>query len=482
MSPQPKSNKAASGIGRGAKAALAVTLLAAGAWAFGPAAVRTGRWAVSKIVAPAEESPTSDTSDSAKGDAVEVAPAATWSLLDPPSYSADDWPGWRGTDADNCSPDSDCPTVWSEGENVKWRAEVPGRGYSSPVVVGNRIFVTTAVESSHRVLALAIDKNTGQEIWRRIIAEGNFRSIHEFNSHASSTPICDGRKLFVAVLIENSVHLTALSVRDGEVLWTTNCGPCTAKWGFSGSLAYWRGLVYLTVDNPEGGWIAAFTAQRGEVAWRQKRSPAQEGSYSSPIVAQIHGVPQVVVAGAGTITAYQPESGAVAWAYQGVPSCCVCTIVVADDLCVAAGGWPDRKLICIRVNQSADSEKMTPELLWESGKAGETPYVPTPLYHAGKLYVVHDQGIVMCRDAISGKIDWKRRLEGNFHASPVLIGGKLLVCNAEGVSSVLDPDSGEIVAQNLLKSGLRASPTPSDSCLFLKGDGELYCIGSARTN
>ena len=89
---------------------------------------------------------------------------------------------------------------------------MPGKGHSSPVVVGNRVFVTTAEESSHRVLALALDKDTGQEIWRRIVAEGNFRSIHEFNSHASSTPICDGQNLYVAVLIENSVHLSALSV------------------------------------------------------------------------------------------------------------------------------------------------------------------------------------------------------------------------------------------------------------------------------
>jgi outer membrane protein assembly factor BamB len=436
-----------------------------------------GRWTVSKIVTGMEESPTPGPMDDPKRDGVAVEPAATWSLVDPPSYSGNDWPGWRGTDGDNCSPDAHCPTVWSESQNIKWRTEVPGRGYSSPIVVGNRVFVTTAVEGSHRVLALAFDKETGQEIWRRIVGEGYFRSIHEFNSHASSTPICDGRKLYVAVLIDNSVYLSALLVSNGEILWTTNCGPCTAKWGFSGSLAFWRGLIYVMVDNPEGGWIAAFSGQRGEVAWRQKRSPAPEGSYSSPIVAQVHGTPQVVVAGAETITAYQPESGAIAWTYQGIPSCCVCTIVVADDLCVAAGGWPDRKLTCIRVNKSPDSNEMVPEMLWESGNSSEVPYVPTPLYHAGKLYVVNDRGIVTCRDAISGTIGWKLRLPGNFHASPALIGDHLLVCNVEGVSSELDPDSGEIVAQNSLKTGLRASPTPSDSCLFLKADGELYCIG-----
>ena len=120
---------------------------------------------------------------------------------------------------------------------------------------------------------------------------------------------------------------------------------------------------------------------------------------------RVHGTPQVVVAGAETITAYQPESGAIAWTYQGIPSCCVSTVVVADDLCVAAGGWPDRKLICIRVSKSPDSDKWVPEMLWESDKSSEAPYIPTPLYHAGKLYVVHDQGVVMCRDATSGKID-----------------------------------------------------------------------------
>ena len=184
-------------------------------------------------------------------------------------------------------PEADCPTVWSEGENVKWRAEVPGRGYSSPVVVGNRIFVTTAVESSHRVLALtAIDRilkrNCRHRDYRRrklpIDPPIQFACLVDADLRRSKTVRRGADR--------KTVHLTALAVRDGEVLWTTNCGTCTAKWGFSGSLAYWRRLVYLTVDNPEGGWIAAFTAQPGEVAWRQKRSPAQEGSYSWPIIAQ----------------------------------------------------------------------------------------------------------------------------------------------------------------------------------------------------
>ena len=287
--------------------------------------------------------------------------------------------------------------------------------------------------------------------------------------------------MYVAVLIDNAVCLSALSVSDGEILWTSKCGPCTAKWGFSGSLAYWRGLIYLMVDNPEGGWIAAFSAEHGEPVWRRKRSPAQEGSYSSPIVAEVHGTPQVIAAGAETITAYRPESGATAWTYRGIPSCCVSTVVVADDLCVAAGGWPDRKLTCIRVNKSPQSDEMVPEMLWESGNSSEVPYVPTPLYHAGKVYVVNDQGVITCRNAISGKIDWKRRLEGNFNASPVLVGDHLLVCNDEGRSSMLDPDSGKIVVQNSLKSGLHTNPAPSDSCLFLKADSKLYCIGGLRS-
>jgi hypothetical protein len=477
MSTQPRSSKSGLGIGRAAKIVAAILLLAVGAWALGPAAVRTARSTMARIAAPAEENAAPGPIDSPRPTPAEVEPARTWSLLDPPSYRSGDWPGWRGVDGDNCAPAADCPTVWSEEKNIRWRAEVPGRGYSSPVVVGNRLFVTTAVEGSRRVLAMALDKETGKEIWRRIVGEGNFRSIHEFNSHASSTPICDGRKLYVAALIDGSVHLCALSVSNGEIMWATKCGPCTAKWGFSGSLAYWRGLIYVMVDNPEGGWIAAFTAQRGEVAWRQKRAPAQEGSYSSPIVAQMHGVPQVIAAGAETITAYQPESGAIVWSYQGIPSCCVCTVVVADDLCMAAGGWPDRKLICIRVNQSPGSDEMVPEKLWQSASASEVPYVPTPLYHAGKLYVVHDQGVVTCRDAISGKIGWKRRLEGNFNASPVMLGDHLLLCNKEGLASVLNPSTGNVIAENSLNSGLRASPIPVESSLFLKTDGELYCVG-----
>lgn len=182
---------------------------------------------------------------------------------------------------------------------------------------------------------------------------------------------------------------------------------------------------------------------------------------------------------AESITAYQPESGAIAWTYQGIPNCCVSTVVLAENLCVATGGWPDRKLTCIRVNKSPTSDEMTPEMLWETDKASDAPYIPTPLHYAGKLYLVHDQGIVTCRDLVSGKIGWKRRLQGNFNASPVLLGGNLLLSNVEGVSSLLDPSSGKILAQNSLSSGLHASPIPSRSGLFLRADDHLYCIGGA---
>jgi len=129
MSTQPRSTKTVQGIGRVAKVAVAVALLAVGAWALGPAAVRMGRWTVSKVFTPTEQSQTPAPMDDPTPDEIEVEPAATWRPLDPPAYSGGDWPGWRGTDGDNCSLDARCPTVWSESQNVKWRAEVPGKGY-----------------------------------------------------------------------------------------------------------------------------------------------------------------------------------------------------------------------------------------------------------------------------------------------------------------------------------------------------------------
>ena len=164
MNTRPQSNKYTPGVGLVAKVAVAVTLLAVGAWALRPAAVRTGRSAVAKIVAWTNKSETPGAGDTSEGQGVE--PAVTRSLLDPPTYSGDDWPGWRGTGGNNCSPDARCPTVWSETKNIKWRTEIPGKGHSSPVVVGDRLFVTTAVEGSRQVLALAFDKETGEEIWR----------------------------------------------------------------------------------------------------------------------------------------------------------------------------------------------------------------------------------------------------------------------------------------------------------------------------
>jgi hypothetical protein len=411
-------------------------------------------------------------------------PADNWDEIKPNNvvltqridYSATDWPEWRGADGSNAASAADCPTTWGPTENVKWIARIPGRGHSTPVIVDERLFLISATDSPIQMLALAFDRNSGQELWRQQLHEGGVRSIHENNSHASSTPVADKQNVYVAFLFDNFIHVSALDQRAGHRAWTARCGPCTADWGFAASLALWRGLIFVQADNAESGWLAAVEASDGKIAWRRQRPAADRGSYSSPLVANLNGQEQVVTQGGGEVAAYEPSSGATLWSYQGIPSSCAASPTVGDDLCFASGGWPGRKLVCLRIGKPDAQGKIVPEVVWTLDKAGEVPYVPSPLYHAGKLYLVHDQGVTTCRDATSGKVSWKRRLAGNFWASPTLVGDHVVVVNDAGTAYLLDPANGKIVVENTLPEGAHASPVPVGADLYLRVTGALYSI------
>ena len=176
------------------------------------------------------------------------------------------------------------------------------------MVVDDRLFLTNATDSPVRMVALALDKNSGQELWQRQLHEGGVRTIHENNSHATSTPVADKQNVYVAFLFDNFIHVSALDQKTGQRVWTTSCGPCTADWGFAGSLALWRGLIFVLADNHESGWLTAVDASDGMIAWRRQRTPSDRGSYSSPIVANLHGQAQIVTEGGGEVVAYDPAS------------------------------------------------------------------------------------------------------------------------------------------------------------------------------
>jgi outer membrane protein assembly factor BamB len=384
-----------------------------------------------------------------------------------------DWPGWRGPALDGKSRDRSAPTKWSRTENVAWKVPVPGRGHSSPALWGDRLFLTTADESAQTQRVLAFDRKTGKALWDTTAHTGGFERKHEKNSHASATPACDGRHVYSAFVHARAVHVTATDL-DGKIVWQREAGPYESQHGYGSSPVLHRETVIVVADSMKGSFLAALDKATGKIVWRIDRPvTGRNGSYQSPVVATLAGKPQLVIQGTRLTTGYDPDSGKVLWTCTGPSEVTGCTPAFDDKHVFATGGFPEKEILAVRADGSGDVTKT--HVAWRS-KKGVT-YVPSPVHHAGRLYVVNDTGTATCFDAATGREVWSERLNGAFTSSPVLVGDRLYVTNETGRTYVLKTgDKFEQVAANDLGEGVLATPAVAGGRLYLRAAGHLYCI------
>ena len=385
----------------------------------------------------------------------------------PLSRSTEDWPCWRGPNSDNTSTGQQVPTVWSETENILWKVNVPGHGHGSPSVIGNQIFLATADEETEVQSLISYERTSGRKLWEKEIHRGHFEQRHKKNSHASSTPACDGEKVFVPFLNNDGIWVTAVNFQ-GDIVWQQNAGTFDSRQGYGGSPVLYESLVIVNGDNPGGGYITALDRQTGDIVWTTRR-PASP-SYGTPILAHVAGRPQLLQSGCETTSSYDPATGELLWSLDGPSQITANTMTFGDNVVYASGGYPEKELLCIRADGSGD-------IVWQTGR--DVTYVPSPLFHQGRLYVVNDRGIATLFDAHNGDVIWRERLGGAFSASPTLVGDLLYVPNEEGTTFVLKAsDHFEIVARNDLGDGGFASPVICGGCLYLRTIHHLYAIGN----
>ncbi|MFG0333511.1 MAG: PQQ-binding-like beta-propeller repeat protein, partial [Maioricimonas sp. JB049] len=276
----------------------------------------------------------------------------------------------------------------------------------------------------------------------------------------------------VAFLNHAKVHATALSL-DGDVLWQTTLGPFASQFGYAPSPAIWGPLVLFAADHREGGFLAGVHRLNGEIIWRKKR-PAV-ATYSSPVVAELDGRPQLVISGGEQIASYAPATGESLWTVAGATEATCGTPVFDGDLVFASGGYPGSETICVRADGSG--------VVW---KNRQKCYEQSMLAHDGFLYAVNDNGIAYCWDAATGKEQWKSRLSGPFSASPVLAGGNIYVSNERGTTYVFraDPAAFDLVAENQLGDTTFSTLSVCGGQIFHRvgaDDSEtLYCIGDTE--
>ena len=412
----------------------------------------------------------------------EVVPSEGAATLRDVGYvaGAEDVPGWRvrtGKPAATATGETAPVVPWRGSDKPVWRQTLGGQGHSSPIVVGERIFLTIA-DGGPTLWLACFNFENGFGVWRQPVSREPFPPRHEKASDAAATPCSDGTHVFVAHAAADTVHLTAFGL-DGQSLWTTKLGPFNARWGFTCSPAWARGLVVVGADNPEEGFLAAVDGETGRGVWRRRRPRSGDESYSSPVVVAAGegdaAEPQVVIAGLERIEAHALASGRTLWGTGGLASTSGATPAIAGNICVATSGFPARAMVAVRMGPGGAA----PAVLWKEDRDSEVPYVPSPLAHDGRLYVVHDDGVANCRDLATGKVAWKRRVGGTFSASPVIVNGELLCVDESGRCTLLSLDDGTARHEFALTGGCFATPVVVRGRLVIRTTGELVAFDMA---
>ena len=388
------------------------------------------------------------------------------------------WPWWRGPNFNNIAVDGqEVPVEWTETRNVAWNAQVPGRGHSSPIVIGQRVILTTADEQRQTQSVLCFDRSTGKQLWETIVNQGGFApQIHAKNTHATPTPASDGQFVYAVFNNHNGAQLTALTL-DGKQMWQVMASPYRPqkyKFGYAPSPLLYKQTIIVASEAEQDGSIAAFAKQNGRQVWRLQRP--KMNSFSSPIVASVGGHDQLLISGCDLVSSIDPNSGRALWSSKGTTAATCGTMVWDGDLVFASGGYPNKETVAMKADRSG-------QVVWRNR---EKCYEQSMLTYDGHVYAVNDNGIAFCWDAKTGTEKWKTRLSGPVSSSPILASGNIYVSNERGRTYVFRATSNEYqeVAQNQLGNEAFATPAICGNQIFVrvadKSNGRrqetLYCI------
>jgi len=393
---------------------------------------------------------------------------------DPPADS--DWPCWRGPHGDGSAGDGQQPPLtWSAEDNVVWKAPVPGRGHGSPSVCGDHVYLAACVEATGAQSLLCFDRATGKQLWQTTLHASGAMRKNAKATGASSSPACDGERVFITFANQGAVTASALSL-EGKILWQTKISDYVVHQGYGSSPALYQGLVLVSADNKGGGAVAALDRKTGTVVWRQERPKFP--NYASPVVVRADGRDQLILIGCDLVSSYDPLTGKVLWQSPGATTECVTSTVTDGTRIFTSGGYPRNHLAAVRADGSGKVD-------WD---IKDRVYVPSLLLKQGHLYGVLDAGMAACWAADTGKELWKARLGGTFSASPVLAGDRIYATNEAGETFVFEASPEKFTKLAAGKLGDEAFGTPAvcGGRLYTrvahKIDGRrqemLYCLGT----
>lgn len=392
---------------------------------------------------------------------------------------AEDWPSWRGPRSDGTVKDTGYVTTWSATENVKWKTLIPGIGHSSPVVSKGKVFVTACREKEKERVLYCVDRATGKILWEKVVLVSDLERKHGENSWASSTPACDGERVYVSFLDMPQMRIFAYDY-SGNKVWEKNPGEFHSVHGFGVAPMLYKDMLILNGDQdaPKGrqAYIVALDRKTGEEKWRIDR-PTKLRSYCPPVVIEAAGRKQMVLTGSKCVASYDPDTGEQLWIIDGPTEQFVSSMVLHDGVLLMTAGFPVHWVMAI--DPSGKGNVTNTHVKWSHKNEGG--YVPSPVAAAGKLFVVDDkQGFASCWDVKTGKEYWKEKLGGatGYHASAVAAEGRVYFTNDAGVTFVVKADGElDVLAKNALGEKVYASPAFSDGDIFHRSEKHLWCIG-----
>lgn len=396
----------------------------------------------------------------------------------------ENWPDFRGSRGDGHVVGKGLPVAWSESKNIVWKTAIHDRGWSSPVIFGERIWLTTATVEGHKLYAVCLDKRTGRVLHDKLLFTVDAPvEAKKTNSYASPSPVIDEKYVFVHYGMYGTACLDA---KSGRVIWTRrdlefdhgNAGP-------GASPILYGDTIIVQCDGIDQQYVTALDKATGRTIWRTYRSHdfdtlsiLRRKAYATPAVVTIRGRDTLLSPGAQAAYAYDPKTGRELWRYEygngGFSN--ISRPVATDDIVYFNTGFGKAEVRAVRTGGSGNVTS-THEV-WSQIKGA--PNQSSPILIEGRLYMVSDAGVGVCLDAANGAIIWQARLEGAYGASPIFAGGYIYFCSQSGITTIIKPgDTFEVVAKNKLDTQINASPAVVDRAIYIRTQTHVYRIENA---
>jgi len=423
---------------------------------------------------------------------------ALFGFLIATSVYTEDWPMWRGPRLDGSSHEKGVPIKWSASENIAWKAKIPGVGHSSPIVLGDRVYLTSALLKEEKRMLYCFDRLKGTLLWEKEVFSSLLEPKHGLNSFASSTPAADKDHVYVSFLKTRKQKtgdklpkfndgswkkkelycemVVVCYTHEGKEVWRKSPGLFYSRHGYCSPPILYKDLVIVNGDQDAEGYLTALDREDGTERWRVAR-PNHTRSYCAPLIVEANNRMQMVLTGSLCTASYDPDTGKLIWIVDGPTEQFVASPVYGSGLFFFTAGYPTYHNWAIRPDGTGDVTKS--HVAWhEKASSRQAAYVPSPIAYDKWFYMISDLGPLSCFDAKSGKRLFMETLGRHHSASPVLVEGHLYVTDDDGITYVLKAGpTYDLVARNELSEKCFSSPAVSGGQIFIRTTGHLWCIG-----